>query len=160
VAQLTHGLSLIPRIAALILMLILLVDMMLGVFFRYVVGRALSWSEEVGTLSLVWLTFIGGAIGVNRGAHFAIHLAIDRLSPSGQKAAHIFVDLLVAFLGIVLTYGGWRLMESNATSETPSLGLSLSVMYAPAFVGGLLIIVYAIAHIRDVLRERVQVHHA
>ena len=40
----------IPRAVLVALMIIMLIDMMLGVFFRYVVGQALAWSEEVGTL--------------------------------------------------------------------------------------------------------------
>ena len=80
-ARALHVISLIPRVVLIILMIIMLVDMMLGVFFRYVVGQALPWSEEVGTLSLIWLTFVGGAIGITRGSHFAIHLFLERLGP-------------------------------------------------------------------------------
>jgi TRAP-type C4-dicarboxylate transport system permease small subunit len=146
--------SLIPRIALLILMITLLVDMMLGVFFRYVVGQALSWSEEVGTLSLVWLTFIGGAIGVHRGSHFAIHLLLDHLGPTGQRIANAAVALLILLLGALLVPTGLRLVATNATSETPALGLNLGVLYASAVVGGALMVCYAAAQLLDVLRGR------
>lgn len=130
----------------------LLIDMMLGVFFRYVVGQALSWSEEIGTLSLVWLTFIGGAIGVRRGSHFAIHLLLDHLRPAGQRLARALVAVLILLLGALLVPTGVRLVETNATSETPALGLNLGVVYASAVVGGLLTICYAAALLVDALR--------
>ena len=126
--RLLFAASLIPRVVLLLLMITILVDMMLAVFFRYVVGRALPWSEEVGTLSLVWLTFIGGAIGVRRGAHFAIHLLLDHLGPSGQRVIHIVVGLLILLLGTVLVPFGWRLVVANSTSQTPALGLNLGVL--------------------------------
>lgn len=158
-ARLFYAASLIPRILAVLLMATLLADMMLGVFFRYVVGKALPWSEEVGTLSLIWLTFVAGAIGVNRGAHFAIHLAVEQLGPRAQRASQVLVGLLILLLGLVLTTNGWLLMEANATSETPSLGISLSVQYASSFVGGLLMMGYSVALIVRVLRGQETLQH-
>lgn len=144
--------SLIPRVVLLLLMVVILVDMMLGVFFRYVIGRALPWSEEVGTLSLVWLTFIGGAIGIRRGAHFAIHLILDYLGPTGQRIANVVTSALILVFGLLLIPFSWRLVQTNASSETPALGLNLGVLYASAVVGGLLIVCYAGALLVDAVR--------
>lgn len=156
-ARVLFAISLIPRIVLLALMIALLLDMMLGVFFRYVVGQALSWSEEVGTLSLVWLTFIGGAIGVRRGSHFAIHLLLDHLGPTGQRVSRALVALLILLLGALLVPTGLRLVETNATSETPALGLSLGTLYASVVVGGVLMVCYAAALLVDALRGRHEV---
>lgn len=144
----------VPRAAMVILMVILLVDVMLGVFFRYVVGRALSWTEEVGTLSLVWLTFISGAVGVHRGAHFAIHLFVERLGPAGRRAASALAALLIMLLGVLLVVYGWRLVQSNAGAQTPALGLNLGILYASAVVGGLLMACYAVPLLLGAVRGR------
>jgi TRAP-type C4-dicarboxylate transport system permease small subunit len=152
--RLLAALSLVPRAALVLLMATLLVDMMLGVFFRYVVGRALFWSEEVGTLSLVWLTFIGGAVGVRRGSHFAIHLFVDLLGATARRVVHGATALLIALLGGTLAVFGWRLVQANATSETPALGISLGVLYTAPVVGGLLMICYACALAVDAARGR------
>ncbi len=146
--------SLIPRVVLLLLMVTILIDMMLGVFFRYVIGRALPWSEEVGTLSLVWLTFIGGAIGVRRGAHFAIHLLPDHLGPTGQRIAQTVTGILILVFGGLLVPTGWRLVQTNSVSETPALGLNLGILYAAAVVGGLLTVCYAGALVTDAIRGR------
>jgi TRAP-type C4-dicarboxylate transport system permease small subunit len=145
VARLFYAVSLVPRVLLLVLMVAILVDMMLGVFFRYIVGQALPWTEEVGTLTLVWLTFIGGAIGVGQGSHFAIHLLLDHLGPTGQRAVRVLTGLLVLVVGGLLVVFGWRLMLSNSTSQTPALGLNLGVLYASSVVGGVLMICYALA---------------
>ena len=148
-------LALIPRVALVLLMATLLVDMMLGVFFRYVVGRALFWSEEVGTLSLVWLTFVGGAVGVRRGSHFAIHLFVDTLGATARRGVRVATALLIVLLGGTLAVFGWRLVQANATSETPALGLSLGIVYAAPVIGGLLLIGFAGALAVDEARGRV-----
>ncbi len=146
--------NLMPRAILIILMVIMLVDMMLGVFFRYVVGQALSWSEEVGTLSLIWLTFVGGAIGITRSSHFAIHLLMDRLKSRTQRMLRAGIALLIMIFGLILAPYGLDLTIRNSTSITPGLGLNLGVQYASAFIGGVLIVCYSCALVVDAIRGR------
>ncbi len=137
------GISLVPRIIIVVLLFAVLVDMMLGVFFRYVVGQALPWTEEVGTLGLIWLTFLSAALGVNRAAHFSIQVAVERLPLDWQRSCRLLIALLIMVNGALLTYFGWVLAESNSVSQTPALQLNLGgAMYAPAAVGGALIAWY------------------
>ncbi|MBI3968399.1 MAG: TRAP transporter small permease [Chloroflexi bacterium] len=154
-----YYLGLAPRIGIIFLLVVLLVDMMLGVIFRYIVGQALSWTEEVGTLSLVWLTFVGGAVGIRRGAHFSIHLLVDHLSEGQQRALHILNAILIMIIGLILVPTGWKLMMTNSTSETPALGLSLSFVYASSLVGGLLMICYAAGLALDAYHGRQASEH-
>ncbi len=135
--------SMVPRIVLVVLMFIMLVDMMLGVFFRYVVGQALPWTEEVGTLSLIWITFIGGAIGITRGSHFSIHLLLDSLSPASQRLVRTVIALFILLFGLILAPYATQAAIANTTSETPGLGISLAYQYASAAVGGILITCYA-----------------
>jgi TRAP-type transport system small permease protein len=154
VARLIYVVSLIPRIVLVILMIVMLVDMMLGVFFRYVVGQALFWSEEVGTLALIWLAFIGGAIGITRNSHFAIHLLLDNLQPKQQRILRVVIALMTMIFGAVIVPYGLDLTIQNAESITPGLGLSLGLQYASAFVGGIMIVCYALALAIEAVRGR------
>jgi len=45
-----------------VLMLALAIIVLLGVWFRYVVQRALPWYDEFAEFLLVWLTFYGSAL--------------------------------------------------------------------------------------------------
>ncbi len=153
-ARVVNLISFLPRVVLVLLMIVMLVDMMLGVFFRYVVGQALAWSEEVGTLCLIWLTFVGGAIGITRGSHFSIHLFLDRLRPRQQRILQTAIALLIMIFGLVVAPYGLELTQSNSTSITPGLGLNLGVQYASAFVGGVLMVCYALALALEVIRGR------
>ena len=159
-SRLLYAVSLVPRVVLVLLMVTLLVDMFLGVIFRYVVGRALTWTEEVGTLSLVYLTFIGGAIGITRGAHFAIHVVTERLSAPAQRALSVVVALAIMGIGGLLVPTGWNLIRANSSSETPALGLNLGVLYASTVIGGVLMICYAAALVADIIRGRVPAQRA
>jgi TRAP-type C4-dicarboxylate transport system permease small subunit len=77
----------LPHVAVTVLMLVAMVDMLLGVFLRYVMTWVSArfdlpsvrffWVEEIGEYALAWLTFIGAAIGIRRGTHFAFSPALD-----------------------------------------------------------------------------------
>jgi TRAP-type C4-dicarboxylate transport system permease small subunit len=154
----------IPHIVLTALMLVAMIDMLIGVFLRYV-GTWISatfdlpsvrffWVEEIGEYALAWLTFIGAAIGIRRGTHFAVSIVIDRFPAPLQRALFIgHCGLLVAFGALVAIYG-WQVSELNSQSFSPALDLNLRWLYLSAVVGGILIVVYSLAALGDVWRGR------
>ena len=73
-----------------------------GVFCRYVLHRPLAGADEVATLGLVWLTFLGGAVAQRRQAHPRVSLGGSHL------AAMPWVDALtrlveIGFFGLLPT---------------------------------------------------------
>ena len=152
----------LPHIAVTTLMLIAMVDMLVGVFLRYVMTRVtvlldlepirFFWVEEVGEYALAWLTFIGAAIGIRRGTHFAVQLIVERFPPALQRAVYTaHYAILVAFGALVAVYG-WQVSELNSQSFSPALDLNLRWLYLSAAVGGILIVVYSVAALRHVWR--------
>ena len=160
-----RALAWLPHVAVTVLMLVAMADMLIGVFLRYVVTWVSAtfdlpsvrffWVEEIGEYALAWLTFIGAAIGIRRGTHFAVHLVTDRLPPRLRRAiiAGHYV-LLVGFGGLLAIYG-WEVSELNSQSYSPALDLNLRWLYLSAVVGGFLIVVYSLAALADALRGEI-----
>ena len=88
------------------LMLVLVADVFLGVWSRYVLQATFQWYDEVARLCFVWMVFLGAASAVRRGAHFRLHLLIDRLGPRLRRVNDLVVGLLVVVFGGVLVAGG------------------------------------------------------
>jgi TRAP-type transport system small permease protein len=141
-AKFLNLVSMVPRVFLVALMVVLLVDMMLGVFYRYVMEQPLAWTEEVGNLALVWLTFIGGAIGITRGSHFSIHLLEEHVSLRTGIVLKRAVAVIILGFALVLVPTCWRLLVASSSSELPGLGISVGYQYASAFVGSLLFVCY------------------
>ena len=150
----------LPHIAITVLMLIAMVDMLVGVFLRYVMTRVTAaldlepirffWVEEVGEYALAWLTFIGAAIGIRRGTHFAVQLVVERFPAGLQRAVYVAHYLILITFGALIAVFGWHVSELNSQSFSPALDLNLRWLYLSAVVGGLLIVVYSVAALRDV----------
>ena len=131
----------------LVMMVVLCVDVFLGVFSRYVMGRTFTWYDEIARLVFVWIVFLGAAVGVRRSGHFRLHLVIDRFPPGLRRAADIFGVLAIMLFGGVLIQQGWKLVELGQFQQTPVMGLSKGYVYASMPAGGALIILYSLRHL-------------
>jgi len=134
------------------MMVILCVDVFLGVFSRYVMGRTFTWYDEIARLVFVWIVFLGAAVGVRRSGHFRLHLVIDRFPPALSRAADIFGVLAIMLFGGVLIQQGWKLVELGQFQQTPVMGLSKGYVYASMPAGGALIILYSLRHLWRAVR--------
>ena len=146
-----------PKFAVTALIVLAIVNLLLGVVLRYFVGAVtdwldidpvpFTWVEEVGELSLAWLTLIGAAIGIQSRSHFALSVFVHRLPENAQLWIRRFNHALIVCVGLLVAWHGWKLCLLNRTLTTPGLGISLAWLYASAVVGGLLIAVYGVAEI-------------
>ena len=143
----------LPHAVVTALMIVAMVDMLVGVFLRYVMTWISAtfdlptirffWVEEIGEYSLAWLTFIGAAIGIRRGTHFAVQVLTDHLSPVIRRAVTLGHYVLLIGFGALVAVFGWQVTELNSQSFSPALDLNLRWLYFSSVVGGVLIVVYS-----------------
>lgn len=108
---------------------------MIVVVTLQVVGRIflfkLPWTEEVGTYSLIWMTFIGSIAVLIRGEHLTVDLFLLRYTPKQRRVARIVIDLvLVLFCGLLAIFGT-KLCQSPIiiNGRTPALAISRIWIY-------------------------------
>lgn len=128
------------------LMLALCVDIFLGVFSRYVVGRTMPWYDEVARYLFIWMVFVGAAVAVRRRAHFGVNVLVARWSAAGQRAARVLCWGLVMAYAVFITVQGLRIMEGVSVQTSPALGLTLSWVFLAIPVHGILTLLYAAGH--------------
>ena len=136
------------------LMLVLVVDVFLGVWSRYVLQATFQWYDEVARLCFVWIVFLGAASAVRRGAHFRLHLLIDRLGPRLRRATDLVVGLLVVAFGGVLVAGGLAMWPVARRQVSDSLELSMVWFYAALPIGGALMILFSVPQLWRLARGR------
>ena len=144
-----------PHVVMTALMIVAMVDMLVGVFLRYVVtwisatfdlpSVRFFWVEEIGEYSLAWLTFIGAAVGIRRGTHFAVQILTDKFSPRVRRGVKVGHYVLLVGFGVLLAVYGWQVSELNSQSYSPALDLNLRWLYLCPVVGGVLIVLYSLA---------------
>lgn len=135
------------RMVVVALTLIMLFVLTLQVFSRYLLGQALSWSEEIALLGFAWIIAISTALVVRNGLHARMSLLPDSLPPTGRALVERIIALCVVGLGIALVRSGIDYMLEtrgmlSAASEYP---LELLHAVAPGF--GILLTIFALERV-------------
>ena len=131
--------------ACILLLAVISVDLLAGVFSRYVLERTFVWYDEVARAAFIWLVFLGAALAVRRGAHFGLHMFVEMLPPRLRRAALLLTPLTVIVFSVALAWLGWDLMRHGATQTTAVMAMPVSWIYAAMPVGGALMAFYAAA---------------
>src|SRR5581483_937816 len=107
-----------PKFAVTALIILAIVNLLVGVILRYFVGAItdwldvdpvpFTWVEEVGELSLAWLTLIGAAIGIQSRSHFSLSVFVHRLPLATQIWISRFNHALIVGVGILLAWYGFK----------------------------------------------------
>ena len=137
----------------LVLMVVLSIDLLLGVFSRYVLVRTFTWYDEIARGCFVWLTFLGAAVGVKRQAHFRLHIVVDRLTPRLRQATVVILPLVVIIFAGVLIQQGLVFLEIGKFQQTPVMGLPKTWIYVAIPIGGALMILYSLGPLWRALRN-------
>ena len=99
------------EIAVMLVMGFLVIDVVLGVFTRYVLGHQIQWTEELAKLLLIWVSLLGASVAFIRKSHLGVDYFVNKLNERWKNIGQILVYLLVAvFASIVLVYGGCSLV--------------------------------------------------
>ncbi|BAO90824.1 TRAP transporter small permease [Caballeronia cordobensis] len=119
-----------------------------GILSRFVFHVSLSWNIEVSVTLMIWMTFIGIAVGVRDKVHVAFELFEDKLSGRWLMLASLFQMLLMGFLLIALAWGGWKFMQLGLDQMTPS-GIPQWISFAAIPAGSALGLLHLAAHAWD-----------
>jgi TRAP-type C4-dicarboxylate transport system permease small subunit len=126
-----------------VLMIAMLLVVLLGVVFRYIINEALSWYDEFAEFILVWLTMYGSVVALARGKHIGFETLKERLPFRWQRGTDIFALLCILGFSVVLLGWGWILVRSMAAETAVSIPeVKMSWIYSVLpITGGLMVLV-------------------
>jgi TRAP-type C4-dicarboxylate transport system permease small subunit len=117
----------------------------LQVYFRYIVGASLYWSEELMRYMMEWAAFLLAGTAYTRGEMLGFTLFIDWLPPPMRRLALLIGRLaIISFLLVVVVYGidfAWRTRQDRATA----MQISMIWVHISVAVGCTLMILHVIA---------------
>ena len=127
-----------------LLLAVITVDLLLGVFSRYVLASTFVWYDEVARACFMWLVFIGAAVAVRQGGHFGLRIFVDAMPSRLRRVILLVTPLTIMVFSLALVLLGWDLMRHGATQTTAVMGMPISWIYASMPAGGLLMTFYAL----------------
>ena len=135
---------------------LLVLDVLLDVVSRYVMGKQVSCTEELACLLLVWSSFFGIALAFNSRAHLGIDLIVNMMGSAPKKTAATIAHVVtLAFTVVAFLYGGCFLLHKAlfvTRNVMPALQIPDAVMYLPIPICGLFILYFEIRNFAADLR--------
>jgi TRAP-type C4-dicarboxylate transport system permease small subunit len=114
------------------------------VIARYVFNHSLFWSEEVGRIFLVWLTFLGSTVAYKRKLHIGVEFFVRKFPVTVRRLCFLVTVAasLMFFLALILL--GVKFLGVASMYKTAALGISGVVTYSIIPVSGIVLVVHAI----------------
>lgn len=128
-------LDIICRKLCLIIGVVLVADLFLGVFTRFVLGNQLSFTEELARFCMLWFAFIGGSVEVKKNKLITFTFLINRLKPTPKRILEIVdICLVILFLAVFLYFGS-DAMKIFGFGKAPVTKINLAWTAMGMYVG-------------------------
>ncbi len=155
--HLKKGLVKALEVAVIILVAVLVLDVLWGVFSRYVLGAQSRWTEELATMLLIWVSLLGAAVAFAAKAHLGVDYFVSKFDPAAQKLIEGVVQILVfAFSAFALIHGGFILVSQTlaAGQLSPALGLKVGYMYMAVPISGVFICLFSVEQLVELILSK------
>lgn len=127
--------------------LVLVLDVLWGVFSRYVLGDQSGWTEELARMLLIQVGLLGSAAAFGEKAHLGVDFFTGLFDPAARRLTRILAHLIVIFFaGGVLVSGGWKLVVRTFELEQQlmALGIAKGWIYLCVPASGMFILLVAL----------------
>ncbi len=144
------------EVLVMVVMAILVLDVLWQVFTRLVLKDPSTWTEELAVFMLIWVSLLGAAVALGRGAHLGIDYFVGKLPVRVRLGTEVIVFLSVsAFSLLVMVIGGVDLVASNLDlgQESPALRVKVGYVYLAVPISGFFLTLYAVIGLVERLKE-------
>ena len=107
-------------------------------------GTPLSWSEELARYLAVWLTFLGAAYALRKGALATVEILYSKLHGVSKKALYVLISAVIFIFCYVMVRHGLAFAMKFMTQTSPAMQIPKGVVYISAPVSGILMFFYQI----------------
>lgn len=135
---------------------ILVLDVLWQVFTRKILSDPSQWTEELAIFLLIWVSLLGAAVAMNKGAHLGIDYFTGKLSIKNRVITEVFVFAVVALFSIyVMVIGGFDLVVTTLKMDqrSPILDVAMGYVYLAVPISGLFMAFYSIVGLVERIGE-------
>ena len=124
------------------------------VFARYVLKSPSTMSEDILSYSFVWTSLLATALVFGERDHMNLTFLVDKTKPLVQLILSLFSEVLIVIIAVVVfLFGGKGFMSVGAMQISPTLGITMDLIYMILPISGILIIIYNIINIVELIMQ-------
>ena len=154
ITKVTDVLESAVKWAALLILLVMFLAILLQIFTRYILNDPLIWTEELANICFAWIVFLGAALGIRRDESVRMDLFIHRIPEAAKFMLLLIQDLLLCVVAVFLMPASLALIRQGLPLELNALRVSWAILYIPAPLFFVLVILFFPARIIQSILER------
>lgn len=121
----------------LLLLSLMVVNVGVGVFFRYVLQNSISWVEELGRYMMIWSALLGCGLAMSEDRHVGVSMFVEQFPEAAQRVFRLAKRIVtMAFLAVVLVKAFEHLKTLNIQMSS-AMEIPMVIPYAAVPVGAL-----------------------
>ena len=140
---------------SMLLLILMVVLVCLGVFFRYVLSASLAWYDEFASYLLVWLTFYGAVGASYHNRHIQFGTVVERFTADIRRKIEIVAEFFILGFNLVLFYYGWLLVRKMGDETAVSLAwVKMGWIYSVLPITGGIMTLLSLDRLRHLVLRR------
>jgi len=118
---------------------IMVLDVGVGVFGRYLIDLPVTWSEELARYLMIWAALLAVSCGVARREHVAVTALFNMLPREAQRFLGAAIDTLAFAFFAFLGYFGIGMTQAGATQYATIFEMTMTLPFAAVPVSSALV---------------------
>ena len=100
------------------------------------------WTDEVTRVAILWVTFLGSAVGIRRNGHFVIDLLVDALPSRVGTMMRTGIRAAILVVVLLILWTGWQLSVIGLGRVYPITRISQTWAFASVPVGAVFMLLF------------------
>jgi TRAP-type C4-dicarboxylate transport system permease small subunit len=126
---------------------IMIVNVTVGVFYRYILNDSISWTEELARYLMVWFALLGMGLALKDNSHVGVSFFLERMPRKVTPIVKIIGECLVLLFLLVLFRYSLNHLQVVKMQTSPSIGIPMVFPYAAITIGSFLMILECLRHL-------------
>ncbi|HEX9015646.1 MAG TPA: TRAP transporter small permease [Chloroflexota bacterium] len=135
-----------------LLLAVMVVDVTIQVFWRYVIQDPPTWTEELARYVFSWEIFLGMALAFGRGTHIVVDALVSAVPRPIKRVLLLGSNLLVLAFLLVLVWQGASMVGMTSNTTSTAMELNMGVVYAGLPTGAAIAALYVVMTIANIVR--------
>lgn len=132
---------------------VLVIVVTAAVFARYVLNDSIVWAEELARYLFVWVSFLGGGLGVGTNIHVGVDSLVELMPRRTKLAVQILMELMIVGFTAVLIWVGAQFAAFGMRTEAMLLPIPMGYVYLAVPVGGFVMLMNVLVHLHRHVRQ-------
>ncbi len=104
---------------------VMVLVVLIGTFFRYVLNSPLGWTEEAARYSMIWMALIASSIALKNREHIGINMFINKVPSKIRRYIILIRDSFIAYFLYILIVEGYTMALGASNQVSPALNITM-----------------------------------